>query len=82
MGPGTGASGRKYGGRVSTPTLSVEREDGELVVRWAPAAPGDRLVVGESPDAADGHEADHAGGDAIRRRVAGFAEIDPVVVGA
>lgn len=74
MGPGTGASGRKYGGRVSTPTLSVEREDGELVVRWAPAAPGDRLVVGESPDEADGHEVDHDGSGEVH-----LPGLDPAV---
>lgn len=39
----------------------VERVEGELVVRWMPAAPSDRLLVGESPDEADGHVVEHDG---------------------
>lgn len=73
-GPGTGASGDRYGGAVTTPMLDVEREDGALVVRWAPASPGDRLVVGESPDEADGHEVAHDGSGEAR-----LGDLDPAV---
>ncbi|HMQ25573.1 MAG TPA: tyrosine-protein phosphatase [Acidimicrobiales bacterium] len=53
---------------MTPPTLLVEREDGELVVRWAPAGPGDRLVVGESPEEAAGHEVDHDGSGEVHLR--------------
>jgi protein-tyrosine phosphatase len=46
---------------VSTPTVTVERESGELVLRWTPASADDRLVVGTSPDEADGHTVAHDG---------------------
>ncbi len=59
--PGSVDPGGGYGERVTTPSLVVEREDGELVVRWTPAAPTDRLVVGESPDEAAGHTVAHDG---------------------
>lgn len=59
---------------MTVPSLLVEREDGDLVVRWAPAGPGDRLVVGESPDEADGQPVDHDGSGELHLR-----GLDPTV---
>ena len=90
-GSGIAAPGVRYGDRVTTPTLLVEREDGELVVRWAPASPGDRLVIGASPDEADGREVDHDGSGeahlpgldpAVRHYVHLHHGDEPVAVGA
>ena len=69
----------------------VERVEGELVVRWEPAAPSDRLVVGTSPDEADGHEVAHDGSGelhlpgldpAIRHYVHLHHGDDPVAIAA
>ena len=59
---------------MTVPSLLVEREDGELVVRWAPASPADRLVVGESPDEASGHEVAHDGSGEVH-----LPGLDPAV---
>src|SRR5215217_6236287 len=52
MGPGSRDPLRRE--RVVMAELHVEREGDELFVTWAPATPGDRLVVGPSADEADG----------------------------
>jgi len=59
---------------VTTPTLSVEPDGADLVVRWAPAAPSDRLVIGTSPDEADGDVVDHDGSGELR-----LPGLDPLV---
>jgi len=59
---------------VSHPTTSVEREGDDLVVRWAPSALEDRVVVGESPDEADGYTVHHDGTGEVR-----LPGLDPAV---
>ncbi len=59
---------------MTTPTVIVEREDGELVLRWTPADPSDRLTVGTSPDEADGEVVDHDGSGEVH-----LLGLDPAV---
>ena len=59
---------------MSTPEVTVERDSAGLVVRWAPSSGDDRLVVGESPDEADGQEVDHDGSGEVH-----LPGLDPTV---
>ena len=46
---------------MTSPSVILEREGADLVLRWTPATPADRVVVGTSPDEADGETVDHDG---------------------